>query len=193
VTQERLTLDELLDELRVALVSQHSRWRRRVAYTLAIFAAGVAATVALGATYGQWLSSYRQDVDFAQCMRSNGVPSYRDPSSNKGPLSATQIDPNSPTFLSAAKTCQQYAPSGHAGPPAPTVAQLRAAVGFTQCIRVHGFPRFPDPLATAPDQPNFSLGTGENFPLNSTTNFQTPSPAFRRAAKTCGVRLPSGP
>ena len=186
MTQQNLALDELLDELRVALVRQHSRWRRRVAYTLAIFASGVAATVALGATYGHWLSSYRQDVNFAQCIRSNGVPSFSDPSRNKGPLSANQIDPNSPAFLAASKACQQYAPNGHAGPPAPTAAQLRAAVGFTQCIRVHGFPQFPDPLATY--GPGLTLARGEYFPPIGTSEVQ--SPAFRQAAKACGVLLP---
>ena len=191
MTQQSLALDELLDELRVALVRQHRRWRRRVVYTLAVFAAGVAATVALGATYGHWLSSYTQDVNFAQCMRSNGVPSFRDPSSNKGPLSANQIDPNSPAFLAAYKACQNYAPSGHTGPPAPTAAQLRAALGFAQCMRAHAFPEFPDPLTTY--GPGLTLGPGEYFPLNSTTDFQTPSPALRQAAKTCGVQLPSGP
>ena len=186
MTQQSLTLDELLDELRVALVRQHRRRRRRVVYTLAIFAAGVAATVALGATYGHWLSSYTQDVNFAQCMRSNGVPNFRDPSSNNGPLSANQIDPNSSAFLAAYKACQKYGPSGHAGPPAPTAAQLRAALGFAQCMRTHRFPQFPDPLTTY--GPGFTLGRGMYFPVNGT--YHVTSPAFRQAAKACGVLLP---
>jgi hypothetical protein len=169
-------------------VRQRTRRRRRVASILAIVAAGVTATVALGATYGHWLSSYRQDVNFAECMRSNGVPSFRDPSSNNGPLSTNPVDPNSPAFLAAYKACQQYAPRGQAGPQAPTAAQLQAAVGFARCMRAHGFPKFPDPLTTY--GPGLTLGSGQYFPLNSTTDFQTPSPAFRQAAKTCGVQLP---
>jgi hypothetical protein len=186
LTQPSVTLDELLDQLRVALVRRHARRRRRVVTILAIFAAGVAATVALGATYGHWLSSYRQDVNFAQCMRSHGVPSYRDPSSNKGPLSANQIDPSSPTFEAASKACQQYTPNRHAGPAAPTAAQLATAAGFAQCMRAHGYPHFPDPLTTY--GPGFTLGPGEYFPNNSTTELNTP--AYRQAAKACGVSLP---
>jgi hypothetical protein len=188
VTQRSLTLDELLDELRAALVRRQTRRRRRVASTLAVFAAGVAATVALGATYGHWLSSYTQAVNFAQCMRSHGVPGFGDPNGNEGPRSIGQIDPNSSVFLAAYTACQKYGPGGHAGPPAPTAAQLRAALGFAQCMRAHRFPQFPNPLTTY--GPGLMLGKGEYFPLNSTTNFQTPSPAFRQAAKTCGVQLP---
>jgi hypothetical protein len=191
VTQQSLTLDELLDQLHLALVRQHTRRRRRVVYTLAILAAGVTATVALGATYGHWLSSYTQDENFAQCMRSNGLPSFRDPSSNEHPLSISQIDPNSPAFQAAYKACQNYAPNGHAGPPAPTAAQLGAALGFARCMRAHRFPRFPDPLTTY--GPGLTLARGEYFPPNSTTDFQTPSPALKQAANACGVQLPSGP
>lgn len=186
MTQQSLTLDQLLDELRVALVRQHTRRRRRIVYTLAILAAGVAATVALGATYGHWLSSYRQDLTFAQCMRSNGVPGFRNPSSNNGPLSTNQIHPNSPAFKTALRACQKYAPGGHAGPPAPTAAQLHAAIAFAQCIRTHGFPQFPDPLTTY--GPGLTLARGEYFPPVNTSELQ--SPAFRQAAKTCGVQLP---
>lgn len=189
MTQQNPTVDQLLDQLRVALVRQHTRRRRRIVSTLAVVAAGVAATVALGATYGHWLSSYRQNLTFAQCMRANGVPSFSDPSSNTGPLSTNQTDPTSPPFQAALRICQKYAPGGHAGPPAPTAAQLHAARAFAQCVRQHGFPHFPDPLRTY--GPGLTLGKGEYFPFNSTTDFQSPSPAFRRAAKACGVQLPS--
>ena len=145
-----------------------------------------AATVALGATYGHWLSSYRQNLNFAQCMRSSGVPNFRDPSSNHGPVSTNQIDPNSPAFLAAYKACQKYAPNGHAGPPAPTAAQLQAALTFAQCMRAHRFPQFPDPLTTY--GPGLTLARGEYFPPISTSELQ--SPAFRQAAKTCGMPLP---
>ena len=72
----------------------------------------------------------------------------------------------------------------------PSAAQLRFALAFAQCMRIHGFPQFPDPLTTTPDQPNLTLGPGIYFPINSTTDFQSPSPVFRQAAKACGERLP---
>jgi len=57
VTQQSLTLDSLLDELRFALVRNRARRRRRFLYGMTVIAAGVTATVALGATYGHWLNS----------------------------------------------------------------------------------------------------------------------------------------
>lgn len=135
-------------------------------------------------------SAYTQAVKFAQCMRANGATNWPDPSSNGRPPALNQIDPNSPTFQTAYTTCRKDAPSGQPGPPAPTAAQLRAALTFARCMRSHGFPEFPDPLATY--GPGLTMGKGEYFPLNSTTDFQSPSPAFRHAAKACGVQVPSG-
>lgn len=76
------------------------------------------------------------------------------------------------------------------GRPAPSAAQLPAALGFARCMRAHGFSQFPDPLTTC--GPGFTLGRGEYFPDISTTEL-APSPAFRQAAKACGVQLPTGP
>jgi hypothetical protein len=130
---------------------------------------------------------------YASCMRSNGVTNYPDPSSRGRSQSMNQVNPNSLTFLAAYKACQKYAPNGEGGgPPAPSAAQLRVALAFAQCMHKHGFPQFPDPLATAPDQPDLTMGPGMYFPLNSTTDFESPSPAFRQAAKACGVQVPPG-
>ena len=56
-------------------------------------------------------------------------------------------------------------------------------------MREHGFPQFPDPLATAPDpnQTEFTLGQGMYFLINGT--YQVQSPTFMHATKTCGVQL----
>jgi thiol-disulfide isomerase/thioredoxin len=57
VTPQSLTLEELLADLRLALHRRRASRKRRSLYLLTTLAAGVAATVALGATYGHWLSS----------------------------------------------------------------------------------------------------------------------------------------
>jgi hypothetical protein len=127
---------------------------------------------------------------FANCMRSNGVPDYPDPTSNGRPQPTHRTNPGSTTFLTAFNACRKDAPAGvGGGPPPPTASQLRFALAFAQCIREHGFAQFPDPLATAPDpdQTEFTLGQGMYFLINGT--YQVQSPTFRRAAKTCGVRL----
>ena len=119
------------------------------------------------------------------------MPSFPDPSAS-GPSSGINPPLPAPT-RAAAQACAKLQPSGmHLHPPpAPSAARLRAALAFTRCIRAHGLSQFPDPLTTVPDTPNFTLGPGEYFPLISMIKIQ--SPAFRHAAKSCGVQLPTGP
>jgi hypothetical protein len=126
-------------------------------------------------------------VRFANCMRSNGVANYPDPSSSGRPQSLNEIDPNSPAFLTAYKACQKYASNGVGAPPEPSPAELRLALTFAQCVRKHGFPEFPDPLTTVSLQATFTLGRGMYFLINGT--YHATSPAFMHAAKACGVQL----
>lgn len=56
-------------------------------------------------------------------------------------------------------------------------------------MRRHGYPQFPDPLATVPNQRSLTLGQGMYFPINSTIDFQTPPPAFVHAIRACGVQF----
>ena len=52
-----------------------------------------------------------QELKFAQCMRSHGVPNYPDPNpSDPGVVRLIGVDQNSPQFLSAQKVCQALVP-----------------------------------------------------------------------------------
>ena len=118
----------------------------------------------------------------------DGVPSFPDPSSN-GRLP----NPALPAFRAAKKACAKLQPAGlhlH-GPPEPSAAELRAALTFARCMRKHGVSRFPDPFRTVSLVATLTLGPGEYFPAPGPTEFQ--SPAFRHAAKACGLQLPAGP
>lgn len=116
-------------------------------------------------------------------MRANGAPSFPDPGSS-GKLPS----PSSPAFAAAKSTCAKLQPTGlHlSGPAPPTRAELRAALQFARCIRAHGLSRFPDPLTAY--GPGFTLGRGEYFPVIAPG--EVTSPAFKRAAKDCGLNLP---
>ncbi len=74
-------------------------------------------------------------VTFANCMRSNGVTNYPDPTSH-GAQSLNGINPNSPTFQTAYKVCQKHAPNGEGGPPRalsrPTADSARIRPMHTQ-------------------------------------------------------------
>ena len=52
-----------------------------------------------------------QELKFAQCMRSHGVPNYPDPNpSDPGVVRLIGVDQNSPQFQSAQKVCQTLVP-----------------------------------------------------------------------------------
>jgi hypothetical protein len=66
-------------------------------------------------TSAQRAAANAKGVEFAQCMRSHGVPDFPDPST--GPLGEqvvnlthTGIDPSSPTYQSANSACQKVVP-----------------------------------------------------------------------------------
>lgn len=128
-----------------------------------------------------------QALDYLHCLRANGVnfPERR-------PVGAVP-NPLSPAFRATAKACAKLKPVGlQLGlPPAPTASELRAALAFARCMRGHGLSQFPDPLRTYGADAGLSLGRGEFFPLNSPTELQ--APAFRRAARACGLQLSTGP
>ena len=127
-----------------------------------------------------------QALDYLHCLRANGAPL------ELSPVGAVP-NPFAPGGRAAAKACAKLKPVGLqvGSPPAPTPGQLRAALGFARCMRGHGLSEFPDPLRTDGPDADLVLGRGEFFSLNSPTELQ--SPAFRRAAKACGARLPTGP
>ena len=52
----------------------------------------------------------RAALQFAQCMRSNGVPNFPDPTGTSGAeiSRGSGLNPNDPTFQAAQTTCQHY-------------------------------------------------------------------------------------
>jgi hypothetical protein len=135
--------------------------------------------------------STSQDLKFAVCMRSHGVPNFPDPGAHGsfigGPGSA--IDPFSPAFRSAQRGCGQGPGTG--GPPMTSERERLAALAFSKCMRMHGLGNFPDPTFTAP------TGTGPMLVLRGMAFAIGPgldprSPAFSHAAAACGLGQPVG-
>jgi len=80
-----------------------------------------------------------------------------------------------PAVSQAQQTCKEYMPPG-GPPPAISESQRVSALAAAACMRHHGLPTFPDPTFTNGNQ-SLVLGSGLN----------PESPAFQRAAKTCGL------
>jgi hypothetical protein len=130
-----------------------------------------------------------QALKFADCIRAHGVPSFPDPSGGSGGvnLSGAGINPQSPAFKSARKACAPLAPGGAPGGARATESQFLAALKFAKCMRVNGFPSFPDPTRNdSPPGPILIIGTGLFFRVSA--NFDPNTRAVHRAVAACGQR-----
>jgi hypothetical protein len=128
---------------------------------------------------------YQDAVAYAECMRSTGVPGYQDPqlvntSTDHGVRMGGGGNPNSPQYKAANNKCKHLLPN-NGGP--PTQAQMQAAMAralkFSQCMRKHGIPNFPDPTEGA---------SGHNITIGGNVDFH--SPQVQSAQKTCRSYLP---
>jgi hypothetical protein len=136
-------------------------------------------------------------IAFASCIRSHGVPNFPDPtnnghggiqiaaSQNSGSAPSTEVNGvavNGPAFRKAMTACGHYLPGGGTPSPAKT-AQLKAkALEMSRCMRSHGVPNFPDP--------QFQTGPGGGFGIRlGGPGIDPNSPAFKAAQQACGSIL----
>ena len=121
-----------------------------------------------------------EQIKYAQCMRTHGVPGFPDPTIKQSPQ-GTGISQGvsasvgqSPAFGSANHACAKLQPAGAQGPSQPaTAAQHAQDVTFAACVRKHGVPNMPDPAPSGVF----------NLPPQINQN----SPAFMAAVKGCVV------
>jgi hypothetical protein len=169
-----------------------------VALALGVLGGALAITACggSGSTGTDAAGGYNVALKFAQCMRAHGLSNFPDPGSAGGIQiggPGSNLNPQSPAFQSAQKACAKYAPF-KGGPPHMTEAERLAAFKFAKCVRIHGYPDFPDPSENVP-HPGSGSGPvavlalrGMVFAFNSA--FDPASPAFQKAAADCGLKLP---
>ena len=151
--------------------------------TAVVAIATAVAVAALVACSGGGSSSIRSDassnrsssspsaVAYSACMRAHGVPNFPDPASGgaipKG--DAQHFGVGTAQLQAAQRACQQLIPAGgtldqetqqcfEAGDcPQVVVQQILAAQRrFAECMRSHGFPKFPDPVIDSERRPVFA-------------------------------------
>jgi hypothetical protein len=136
-----------------------------------------------------------QELAFARCMRSNGVPDFPDPSAGGGFRVAVPADGRSPALFKAAQArCQKLLPGGPGSGPAPSPQTVAHWVAVAQCMRRHGISNFPDPRTTVPSHPIAGGGAGvisdrDGVILVFPHTIDEQSPLFTRAAAACGFQL----
>jgi hypothetical protein len=127
-------------------------------------------------------------LEFAQCMRAHGVPSFPDPSGGKIDLrfqqtpnstSVNGVQVNGPAFQTAMKSCRSFLPNGGHLTAAQTAEAKSQALAMAKCMRTHGVPNFPDPQFQS--RPNGGIGV-----RISGAGINPNSPAFQVAQKDCG-------
>lgn len=132
-------------------------------------------------------TSAERALAYSQCMRHHGVPKYPDPNSSGviPKFSLQQIGVSSSQFQAAENDCKRLLPVGSNGflPPAELQGALRSMVRFSQCMRSHRVPNWPDPTIGPQGKPSFDL-VGIHPPIDSN------SPQFHRALHACGQLVP---
>jgi hypothetical protein len=99
-------------------------------------------------------TAHEKGVKFAECMRSNGVSEFPDPSaSGKLTIDAiangSSLDTSTPAFNQAISACKNLEPGGFMGSKRSS-QQQDAALKFAQCVRANGVNDFPDPTPNGP-------------------------------------------
>jgi len=130
-------------------------------------------------------STQQKMVAYSQCMRSHGVPEFPEPteghllihtSNHNGHV--TGVNPQSSQFQAAQKVCAKLLPNGGVLSPAEQARAQEGALKFSQCMRTHGVPNFPDPIVS---------GGGVRLKLRAggANGIDPESPQFRAAQKAC--------
>jgi hypothetical protein len=126
-------------------------------------------------------------LEFAQCMRDEGVEDFPDPEidDNGGiQLSPGDIDTDDPEVQAAQDKCQSILDQGQSSdaPDEGQQAELQEQVlAFAQCMREHGID-FPDPEVSDNGAVLPQLGSGVD----------PDSPEFQDAQAACQDELPDG-
>jgi hypothetical protein len=125
----------------------------------------------------------RGAVSFAACMRLHSVPNWPDPNASgafdKSKLTPQQLGASGSQVQAAQTACQTLLPSGGRAPNAAQVDQVRVqALRFSQCVRGHGVPNFPDP------------GSDGRIPDPATVGIGQGAPTFEAANQACGRYRP---
>jgi hypothetical protein len=167
-------------------------WRTRSAgllVALAVLALGVAGcggssggSGSAPAASGGGGSDSTKLVQYAQCMRKNGVPGFPDPVNGEFNLQVTPggaLDPSSPQWKAAQQACKSLEPPGLQPGSAQSNQQQSQALKFAACMRENGVPNFPDPQAQGG-----GLIVGEGVDPDS--------PQFQSAMAACRKLLPGG-
>ena len=131
---------------------------------------------------------YQNLLAYSQCMRSHGLPTFPDPTESAHGVSLNNsADQNSPQYKAAHSACGHLLPFGGGPPSAAQTAEITAKLlKYTDCMRAHGEPDFPDPTVD-------TSGGGIRIGFKVGNGVDPRSPQFQAAQKACRSLSPGGP
>jgi len=164
----------------------HHTGRVRVAATVAV---AIASLALLAVSWGDVANAKASTTQpsalaFARCMRSHGIRNWPDPNSkgqfDKSQTSLQRLGVLQSQLRSAQTACQHLLPNSSQSAQAQDQQLMDAMFNFARCVRAHGVPNWPDPLAESdPGQPN-TPGFPRNMP-----NIDLNAPKVKDAEKNC--------
>jgi hypothetical protein len=172
----------------------HIPCRRRSIAPFASVLAGAACALMLAACGGAGVgvsaagtsngANNEAGLTFAKCMRAHSVSGFPDPggaATSGVSILGISIPPtmniHAPAFQAALNQCMKAFNAGHPRPPI-TASQKAAAVKFSECMRAHGVPNYPDPV--------FPPGGGIEIGPRPGSNVNMSAPEVVQAQKVCG-------
>jgi len=166
-------------------ITDGARWRDRSRHAALVVVLSGAALLAAACSGGGTSSSsaasatadaaYNQALAYSQCMRSHGVAKFPDPSSNGGTnVNGNSLGVSQSVMQAATQACSSLRSGSRSSQ--NSAQDLAKDLKFTQCMRAHGEPGFPDPNSKG----TFSL---------SGINVQ--SATFQNALQACQSEMPS--
>jgi hypothetical protein len=160
-------------------MNTNSTMRRSVAAAAAAAAVGLLTACGSSSSGKPAPAAGRQQaLEFAQCMRKNGVPDFPDPDASGQFRGQGHEQQSNPKFQAAQQACRNLAPGGTHEKSVGTPAFVEQAREFAQCIRANGVPDFPDPDA--------------NGEFRGQGHEQQDDPKFQAAQQICQSKLPGG-
>jgi hypothetical protein len=118
-------------------------------------------------------------LKFSQCVRGQGLTWYPDPQPDGGLVVHNPDGVDQSKVAKAEQACQKYYPAGNAAGPIPAedLAKIRQV---SQCMRDHGFSKYPDPDAN-----------GSVTIDSKDLGVEPDDPAFEKARQECNKYMPA--
>lgn len=118
-----------------------------------LICAGCSTTPAEPGSENTTAATHDKAVTFADCMRSNGVSEFPDPTASGdfayGIEVGSPLDPSSAAWKKAISACKDLQPPGSSGG-AASPQEMSRRLTFARCMRDNGVRDFPDPVKDGP-------------------------------------------